>query len=247
VFRAFFLVHQDNQRSSPAWRPERVLIFKPSSVSPRGRGDLPQIQVLPARKYHSKSAMVAMLFGSLSATETIHSRIRLTKTPHPHQPPTSRPALTKTQPQPQHLNQFSPFVLRRAVRGSARVQPPHGHSPSPVSTSPQSKTASTRHRHHVLVSRQRQNPCTPAHGSPKKNPESFSLLPVILLFSVSTSGPGAPAPDSQRKKLRVFMVNNPPQISATTHQRTEISTQNFSKNFANCSLNNATCASTIQE
>ena len=190
--------------------------------------------------------MVAMLFGSLSATETIHSRIRLTKTPHPHQPPTSRPALTKTQPQPQHLNQFSPFVLRRAVRASARVQPSHGHSPGPVSTSPQSKTASTRHRHHVLVSRQRQNPCTLAHGSPKTKPGIFFLLLVILLFSVSPSGPGAPAPGSQRKKLRVFMVNNPPQISATTHQRTENSKQIFSKNFANCSLNNATCASTIQ-
>ena len=133
----------------------------------QGRGDLPQIQVLPARKYHSKSAMVAMLFGSLSATETIHSRIRLTKTPHPHQPPTSRPALTKTQPQPQRLNQFSSFVLRRAKRGRARVQPPHGHSPGPVSTSPRSKPASTSHPQHFLVSGPHQNPCTPAHRSPK--------------------------------------------------------------------------------
>jgi len=81
----------------------------------------------------------------------------------------------------------------------------------------------------------------------RQNPESFSLLPVVLLFSVSTSGPGAAAPGSQRQKnLRVFVVKNSPQISATTHQRTEISKQIFSKNFANCSLNNATCASTIQ-
>jgi len=42
------------------------------------------------------------------------------------------------------------------------------------------------------------------------------------------------------------VVKNSPQISATTHQRAEISKQIFSKNFANCSLNNATCASTIQ-
>ena len=34
----------------------------------------------------------------------------------------------------------------------------------------------------------------------RQNPESFSLLPVVLLFSVSTSGPGAAAPGSQRKK-----------------------------------------------
>ena len=188
--------------------------------------------------------MVAMLFGSLSATETLHSRIRLTKTPHPHQPPTSRPALTKTQPQPQHLNQFSPFVLRRAVRGSARVQPPHGHSPGPVSTRPNSKPPTPRHRPHKPSPSNLQGvPCAAVHGfnlptvtrpaqsapapgqnpqapvthttswSPartrtralprtarlKQNPESFSLLPVILLFSVSTSGPGAPAPGSPRQ------------------------------------------------
>ena len=57
----------------------------------------------------------------------------------------------------------------------------------------------------------------------RQNPESFSLLPVVLLFSVSTSGPGAPAPGSQRQKilraLRVFVVKKSlnPSHYAPTH------------------------------
>ena len=41
-------------------------------------------------------------------------------------------------------------------------------------------------------------------------------------------------------------MKNSPQISATTHHSTQIFTQQFSKIFPNCSLNNATRASTIQ-
>jgi len=70
--------------------------------------------------------------------------------------------------------------------------------------------------------------------------------PVAQIISVSTSGPGAPAPGSQRQKYSRLRGEKNPQISATTLQRTKISTQHFSKIFPNCSLNNATRASTIQ-
>ena len=97
------------------------------------------------------------------------------------------------------------------------------------------------------ASRQRQNPCTPAHGSPKTKPGIlFSPTGHTLVFRQHQRPGRSRTRLTKTKKLRVFVVKNSPQISATTHQRTEISTQHFSKNFANCSLNNATCASTIQ-
>jgi len=54
---------------------------------------------------------------------------------------------------------------RCAVRGSARVQTPHGHSPGPVSTSPRSKPASTRHRPRKPYPSNLQGvPCAGVHG-----------------------------------------------------------------------------------
>jgi len=94
------------------------------------------------------------------------------RTPINHQPARLLSDADKTQHQPQHLNQFSSFFLRRAVRGSARVQTPHGHSPGPVSTSPGSKPASARHRPHKPYPSNLQGvPCAAVHG--------FSLPTVI--------------------------------------------------------------------
>ena len=54
---------------------------------------------------------------------------------------------------------------RCAVRESARVQTPHGHSPGPVSTSHQSKPASTRHHPHKPYPSNLQGvPCAEVHG-----------------------------------------------------------------------------------
>ena len=51
------------------------------------------------------------------------------------------------------------------MRGSARVQPPHGHSPGPVITSPRSKPASTRHRPHKPFPSNLQGvPCAEVHA-----------------------------------------------------------------------------------
>jgi len=59
----------------------------------------------------------------------------------------------------------SSFVLGCAVREGARVQPPHSHSPGPVSTSPRSKPASTRHRPHKPFPSNLQGvPCAEVHG-----------------------------------------------------------------------------------
>jgi len=85
------------------------------------------------------------------------------------------------------------------------------------------------------VRRQRQNPCTPAHGSPKtKTGVLFS--PTRSTFSVSTSGPGAPAPGSQRQKnLRVFVVKK----SNAPHRHPPANTLNHSpttKTSCACSL-----------
>jgi len=178
--------------------------------------------------------MVAMLFGSLSATETLHSRIRLTKTPHPHQPPTSRPALTKTQPQPQHLNQFSPFVLRRAVRGSARVQPPPVTDPAQSAPAPSQKPQAPGT---AITSWSPVSARTRALSRTvrlKQNPESFFSYWSYSCFPSAPAARALPHPAHKNKKTSrpsSLRGEKKPQISATTHQRTEISTRNFFQNF----------------
>jgi len=98
--------------------------------------------------------------------------------PSQHQPP-----LKTRKQQPPSTQTIPVQPPRRAVRGSARAQPPHGHSPGPVSTSPGSKPPSTIHPQHFLVFRQHQNPCTPAHGSPKTKPGIlFSPTGCTLVF-----------------------------------------------------------------
>jgi len=83
------------------------------------------------------------------------------------------------------------------------------------------------------ASRQRQNPCTPAHGSPKTKPGIlFSPTGHTLVFRQHQRPGRSRTRLTKTKKLRVFVVKNSPQISATTHQRTEISKQIFSKNFS---------------
>jgi len=76
------------------------------------------------------------------------------------------------------------------VRGSARVQAPHGHSPGPVSTSPQSKPASARHRPHKPYPSNLQGvPCAAVHGF---------RLPTVTRPAQSAPAPGqnpqAPGP-----------------------------------------------------
>ena len=205
---------------------------------------------------------------------------------------------------------FNPVgvVFLSLGQGEFNEPPPQVQGPTP----PDGAWAHAVFRRAGPVSRQRQNPCTPAHGSPKaksnaslasprrqaggvclprctlKAPAVTVCIPSapvtpqlalragqnpayphspspwmergpggevffwLLFFSVSTGGPGTPVPGSQRQRqkilraLRVFVVKNSPQISATTYQPTQISKQIFSKNFPNCSLNNAICASTIQ-
>ena len=66
--------------------------------------------------------------------------------------------------------------------------------------------------------------------------------------------PSAPEPvhsrarlaKNQNKILRVLHDEKSPQIPAHTHHGIQIFTKYFSKIFANCTLNNAICASTIQ-
>ena len=103
--------------------------------------------------------------------------------PSLHRPSQHQPPVNTRKHQAPSTQTIPVQPPRCAVRGSARVQPPHGHSPGPVSTSPRSKPASSRHPQHFLVSRPHQNPCTPAHGSPKTKPGIlFSPTGRTLVF-----------------------------------------------------------------
>ncbi len=68
------------------------------------------------------------------------------------------------------------------MRGSARVKPPHGHSPGPVSTRPNSKPPTPRHRPHKPSPSNLQGvPCAAVHG--------FNL-PTVTRPAQSAPAPG---------------------------------------------------------
>ena len=97
--------------------------------------------------------------------------------PSQHQPPVN--TRKHQAPSTQTLPVQPP---RCAMRGSARVQTPHGHSPGPVSTSPQSKPASTRHHPHKPYPSNLQGvPCAKVHGF---------RLPTVTRPAQSAPAPG---------------------------------------------------------
>jgi len=101
-----------------------------------------------------------------------------------------------------------------------------------------------------IISVRTSRPGGPPPGSPK-NLRGFGVFVVPCQSPATARTRALPRTARQKSKQnpahpsRLRGEKNP-QISATTHQSTEISKQIFSKNFANCSLNNATRASTIQ-
>jgi len=96
-----------------------------------------------------------------------------------------------------------------------------------------------------IISVRTSRPGDPPPGSPK-NLRGFSVFVVPCQSPATARTRALPHPAHKDKKTRVFVVKNSPQIPAPSHPRPQIFTKHFSKIFANCSLNNAICASTIQ-